>query len=60
MHTTLFLVRNGATEWSREGRIAGRREIALSATGREQAKDLAVRLRGLELTEVLSSPAIHA
>jgi broad specificity phosphatase PhoE len=60
MHTTLFLVRNGATDWSREGRIAGRREIGLSNDGRTQADDLAARLAGVDLNEVLTSPLPRA
>jgi broad specificity phosphatase PhoE len=60
MHTTLFLVRNGATDWSREGRIAGRREIGLSSDGRTQADDLAARMSGIDLTEVLTSPLPRA
>lgn len=60
MHTTLFLVRNGATDWSREGRIAGRREIGLSTDGRVQADELAARMAGIDMTEVLTSPLPRA
>jgi probable phosphoglycerate mutase len=60
MHTTVFLVRNGSTEWSREGKIAGRREIGLSAEGRQQADDAAQRLASADLSEVLSSPLPRA
>jgi broad specificity phosphatase PhoE len=60
MHTTVFLVRNGATEWNRDGRIAGRREIGLSADGRAQADSLAERFSDVELTEVLTSPLPRA
>lgn len=60
MHTTLFLVRNAATDWGREERIAGRREIALSTEGRDQAGDLGKRMAGIELAEVLSSPLPRA
>src|SRR4051812_38391840 len=60
MHTTVFLVRNGATEWSREGKIAGRREIGLSAEGRQQAEDLGRRFAAVEVSEVLCSPLPRA
>ena len=60
MHTTLLLVRNGATEWSRERRVVGRRDIGLSAEGRAQAEELAARLVGVEVAEVLSSPLPRA
>src|SRR4030095_10707818 len=60
MYTTLFLVRNGDTDFSRDRRVAGRRDIGLSAVGRQQAADLAERLRSVELTEVLASPLPRA
>ena len=60
MHTTLYLIRNGATEWSREGRVAGRRELGLSTQGRAQAEELGERLKQCDLTEILSSPLPRA
>jgi broad specificity phosphatase PhoE len=60
MHTTLLLVRNGATEWSRERRVVGRRDLPLSAEGREQSAALATRLAHLEIAEILSSPLPRA
>ena len=41
MYTTLFLVRNADTDFSRDGRVAGRRDIGLSAAGRAQAGETA-------------------
>jgi broad specificity phosphatase PhoE len=58
--TTLYLVRNGATDWVREGRLTGRREIALSETGVAQAERLAERLKEVDFAEVLSSPLPRA
>ena len=60
MHTTLYLVRNASTDWSREGRVAGRRDLALSTEGRAEAGRLAERLRALEVAEVLTSPLPRA
>jgi broad specificity phosphatase PhoE len=40
MYTTLFLVRNADTDISRDGRVAGRRDIGLSRAGRAQAEAL--------------------
>lgn len=60
MYTTLFLVRNADTEFSRERRVAGRRELGLSAAGRAQAGDLRDRLRGLDIAEILASPLPRA
>jgi len=60
MATTLLLCRNGMTDWSRDGRLAGRREIGMSAEGRAQAEALAERLAPFDITEVLSSPLPRA
>lgn len=60
MYTTLFLVRNADTEFTRDRRLAGRREIALSREGRTQAAALRDRLTGVELGEILASPLPRA
>jgi broad specificity phosphatase PhoE len=60
MHTDLYLVRNAATEWSREKRVAGRRDLGLSAEGQAQAAELGERLRNIEIAEVLCSPVLRA
>ncbi|WP_158882355.1 histidine phosphatase family protein [Amycolatopsis anabasis] len=44
MGTRLLLARHGQTEWHAENRYAGSSEVALTATGLEQAEDLAVFL----------------
>lgn len=60
MYTTLFLVRNADTDFSRDRRVAGRREIGLSAEGRAQAAALGPQLTSAGLTEILSSPLPRA
>jgi ribonuclease H / adenosylcobalamin/alpha-ribazole phosphatase len=62
MYTTLFLVRNADTEFSRDGRLAGRRDIGLSAAGRSQAEALRDRLAAtnLDIAEILASPLPRA
>jgi broad specificity phosphatase PhoE len=60
MHTILYLIRHGATDWTRDRRLAGRRELGLSLEGRVQADELAERLAPLDLAEVLSSPLPRA
>lgn len=60
MYTTLFLVRNADTDFSRDRRVAGRRDIGLSAEGRAQATALGRSLTGVDFTEVLSSPLPRA
>jgi broad specificity phosphatase PhoE len=60
MHTDLYLVRNASTEWSRDKRVAGRRDLALSAEGQGQAAELAERMRVVDIAEVLCSPVLRA
>ena len=62
MHTTLFLVRNADTDFSRDGRVAGRRDIGLSAAGRAQAEHLRDRFAATnsEIIEILASPLPRA
>jgi broad specificity phosphatase PhoE len=62
MYTTLFLVRNADTDFTRDGRVAGRRDIALSAAGRAQAGELRDRLLAAkhEVGEILASPLPRA
>ncbi len=60
MYTTILLVRNADTEFSRDRRVTGRRDIGLSDTGRSQAAALGERLAQLEITELLSSPLPRA
>ncbi len=60
MLTRLFLVRHGevAPEWS--GRIYGCMDVPLSATGEEQARRAAQRLRDVELDAVVHSGLARA
>jgi broad specificity phosphatase PhoE len=41
---TIYLIRHGETEWNREGRWQGQRDVPLSAAGQQQALRLARRL----------------
>lgn len=58
--TTLILARHGETDWNREGRYQGRRDIALNSAGREQAAMLAQSLGGVRLSAVYASPLSRA
>jgi broad specificity phosphatase PhoE len=62
MYTTLFLVRNADTDFTRDGRVAGRRDIGLSQAGRAQAAVLRDRIvaANLDLSEILASPLPRA
>lgn len=51
----VYLVRHGATEWSRNGRHTGRTDLPLLEEGEEEARRLATRLAGIEFGAVFSS-----
>lgn len=54
--TTLLLVRHGATEWTRLGRLQGRTDIDLSAEGRRAVQGLASALEAWQPQTVICSP----
>lgn len=60
MTTTLYLVRNGATIWTEERRMMGRRDQGLSELGRRHVAALGDRFARIELTDVVSSPLLRA
>lgn len=56
----LFLIRHGETEWSLSGQHTGVSDIALTAQGEAQARDLAPWLGGIDFNHVLTSPRQRA
>jgi broad specificity phosphatase PhoE len=62
MYTTLYLVRNADTDFTRDGRVAGRRDISLSGAGRKQAEVLRdlIAAGNHDLVEILASPLPRA
>lgn len=56
MATNLFLVRNGATLFEEQGRLLGRRDLAITAAGKEHAAAALETLREIPIHELLSSP----
>lgn len=60
MQTTVFLVRNADTEWSKTRRVLGRRDLSIAEEGARQAEAVAERLAKIEVAEVLSSPLLRA
>jgi len=60
LETTVFLVRHGVTAWHAEGRVLGQRDIPLSEAGIAQAEEAAAAVRGVKMSEVLSSPLQRA
>ncbi len=60
MPTQVFLVRPGVTEWHRERKVVGHRDIGLSPTGTAQADSLAAALADIPLADVVTSPVLRA
>ncbi|PYN89838.1 MAG: hypothetical protein DMD87_03875 [Candidatus Rokuibacteriota bacterium] len=56
----LFVVRHGETEWVRERRFAGSRDIPLTEAGREQCAAAARALAGTPVAAVYASPLERA
>ncbi|MFZ0408786.1 MAG: histidine phosphatase family protein [Cyanobium sp.] len=56
----LWLLRHGATAWSRNGRHTGYTDLPLLAEGEAEARALAPRLRGLVFRAVATSPLQRA
>jgi broad specificity phosphatase PhoE len=59
-HNEVYVVRHGATEWSKNGRHTGTTDLPLLPEGEEQAKAVADVLAGVEFALVLCSPLQRA
>jgi broad specificity phosphatase PhoE len=60
VETTVYLVRPGVTDWHRERKVVGSRDIGLSADGQQQARAVAEALATVPLAEIVSSPVLRA
>lgn len=56
----LFVIRHGATEWSRNGRHTGTTDLPLLPEGEDQARATATLMAGREFAVVLTSPLRRA
>ena len=54
-----LLIRHGETQWNRESRFQGIRDIPLNDTGREQAKKAADFLKDVAIDFAVSSPMLR-
>ncbi len=59
METTVFLVRHGVTDWHREHRLVGQRDIPLNGDGVAQIEATAEALAGLPIGEIICSPMLR-
>ena len=57
---SIWLLRHGATEWSRNGRHTGSSDIPLLPEGEEEAKALAPRLSAQSFAQIWVSPLQRA
>lgn len=60
MQTTVLLIRHGVTDWHRDGRLLGLRDIGLNADGINQSHACAKALRDIDISEILCSPLMRA
>lgn len=58
--TTFYLVRHGETDWNKRRVIQGQMDIPLNATGEQQAKDAAQKLKHIKFDLAFSSDLLRA
>lgn len=58
----VYFTRHGQTIWNVENKICGSTDVALTALGREQARELGQKIlaEGLQIDEILYSPLMRA
>lgn len=56
----IHIARHGLTDWNKEMRAQGRKDLSLNAEGRAQAEELRDKIRDIEFTAVYASPLKRA
>mgnify|MGYP001279229054 CR=1 FL=1 len=56
----IWLIRHGETLWNREKRFQGHQDIALSDTGRDQARECGRQLQAVPFSALYSSDLLFA
>jgi phosphoserine phosphatase len=60
VETTVFVVRHGVTDWHRDRKVIGQRDVPLNAEGLAQARAVASALADCGVAEIVSSPLLRA
>ncbi|USG67201.1 histidine phosphatase family protein [Brevibacillus ruminantium] len=60
MHTVIYLIRHGETDWNLARRIQGHSDIELNQEGVSQAQKVAARFQGEPISAVYASDLIRA
>ncbi len=60
MLKTIYLLRHGETEWNKEWRFQGQKDVNLSTRGLEQAERAANKIKEIELDSIYSSDLVRA
>ncbi len=60
MSARIIIIRHGETDWNREERIQGQKDLPLNAAGREQARRLGLRMRREPVAAVCTSDLARA
>jgi broad specificity phosphatase PhoE len=60
VETTVFLIRHGVTDWHRDRKLIGQRDVTLNADGVAQARSAAAGLAHVPVGEIISSPALRS
>ena len=60
MKKTVYVFRHGETDWNKARKLQGNTDIPLNDTGRDQALDLARRLKRLDIELIFSSDLVRA
>lgn len=56
----IYIARHGLTDWNKEMRAQGRKDLSLNAEGRAQAEELRDKIKDIKFTAVYASPLKRA
>lgn len=58
--TEIYIFRHGETDWNKERRFQGHTDIPLNQNGRQQASELALKIRKINPELILTSDLLRA